>query len=408
MGLVNGPHGGALTVAAVDGVMARAALVHELDVIGGDPAERFDRVARLTRDLIGAPIAFLNLVDDNTVHTLTPQTSTGQREVPASESFCAETVLNDEPTLVPDARADDRFAELPVVQTLGVRFYAGAPVSVRGTRVGSVCVMDTHPRVLSDSDVVLLQDLATWAGRILSDDGSDAVPGPDDSDLAPDPLELPGYDLRAEVIPFSGASGDFYDWTPTTTGAAVTLTDVMGKGVVAAKHAAAIRAAFRAQDQERPAADVIGATDRKVGPALIQAESFATAFHAHLDTATGWVDFGDAGHGIAMHLSAHGQPVRLLRSRDLPLGLHPGAMRRSSGFLVLQPGDALIVCSDGVLDLFDGTLASLDRLAEMYWDAPDEFLPRVRGLVAERSPDDDVTTLVLARHEAAPVQDVLS
>lgn len=397
----------ALTVAAVDGVTARAALVHELDVIGGDPAERFDRVARLTRDVFGAPMAFLNLIDDDTVYTLTPQTSTGPREIPASESFCAETVLHDEPTLVPDARADDRFAALPVVQTLGVRFYAGAPVSVRGTRVGSLCVVDTHPRVLSDSDVVLLQDLATWAGRILGDDGSDTGSGTEISVLAPGPLQLPGYDLRAEVIPFSSASGDFYDWIPTINGAAITLTDVMGKGVEAAKHAASIRAAFRAQDQERPAADVISATDREIGPALVRADSFATAFHAHLDTATGWVDFGDAGHGIAMHLSAHGQPIRLLRSRDLPLGLHPGAMRHSSGFLVLQPGDALIVCSDGVLDLFDGTLASLDQLAEMYWAAPDDFLPRVRALVTERSPDDDVTTLVLARH-LAPKQDALS
>ncbi|PYY46241.1 serine phosphatase [Curtobacterium sp. MCBD17_023] len=392
-------------MAAVNDVTARAALVHELDVIGEDPAERFDRVARLTRDVFGAPMAFVNLVDDNTLYTLTPQTSTGRRELPASESFCAETVLHDEPTVVSDARTDDRFATLPVVQTLGIRFYAGAPIKVRGTRVGSVCVMDTRPRVLADSDVILLQDLATWAGRILSDGGSATDSGTDASTLIPGPVQLPGYDLRAEVVPFSGASGDFYDWIPTTYGVAITLTDVMGKGMEAAKHAASIRAAFRAQDQERPATDVIGATDREIGPALVRADSFATAFHAHLDTATGWVDFGDAGHGIAMHLSAHGQAVRLLRSRDLPLGLHPGAMRRSSGFLVLQPGDALIVCSDGVLDLFDGTLASLDQLAEMYWAAPDDFLRRVRALIAERSPDDDVTTLVLARHGAAPTQD---
>ncbi|WP_375334678.1 GAF domain-containing protein [Curtobacterium sp. MCPF17_001] len=158
-------------------------------------------------------MAFLNLVDDDTVHTLTPQTSTSRRKVPASESFCAETVLHDEPTLVHDARTDDGFAALPVVRTLGIRFYAGAPVKVRGIRVGSVCGMDTAPRVLADSDVILLQDLATWAGRILTDDRRDSVSETDDSALTPDPIQLPGYDLRAEMIPFSDASGDFYDWT---------------------------------------------------------------------------------------------------------------------------------------------------------------------------------------------------
>lgn len=376
---------------------ARATLVRELDVIGGDPAERFDRVTRLARDLFGVPMAYLNVIDDAILHTLTPTTPTSPRQIPIEESFCARVVLQDEPITVTDTLADQRFSDLSTVLAIGIRAYAGAPVYVRGTRIGAVCVMDTQPRAFSNEDLVLLQDLATWAGRILSASINDTAPTLLTSAFQPDPLELPGYRLTADAIAFDGVSGDFYDWTRTGQGAAFTLADVMGKGPVAAALAASVRSAFRSHLSLDSAAAVMSVTDRQVTPDMVRAESFATAFHAHVDIGTGWVEFADAGHGIAMVVSASAQRPRVLRSRDLPLGLHLGTLRRTSSAVILEPGDALIVCSDGVLDLFDGTLLSLDRLAEMYKASPAGFLTAVRACVVERGADDDVTTLVLQR-----------
>ncbi|PZF53292.1 hypothetical protein DEJ23_14815 [Curtobacterium sp. MCSS17_008] len=171
----------------------------------------------------------------------------------------------------------------------------------------------------------------------------------------------------------------------------------MGKGPAAGALAASVQAAFRAQDPDSNVADVVTATDERVSPDLVIMESFATAFHAHLDQATGRVDYGDAGHGIAMHLRAGQQTPHLLLSHDLPLGVHPGAWRRTSGSLMLEPGDALIVCSDGVLDLYDGTLAALNQLATLYRLAPAAFLIAVKELVMDRGADDDITILVLTR-----------
>ena len=89
----------------------------------------------------------------------------------------------------------------------------------------------------------------------------------------------------------------------------------------------------------------------------------------------------------------------ILRSLDLPLGLHPAGMPRAAGSLVLRPGDVLIVVSDGALELWDSTLASLSRLGALYRESPDvaTFLQRVRARVAEHDPGDDLTVVVVAR-----------
>jgi GAF domain-containing protein len=64
--------------------------------------------------------------------------------------------------VVPDALADERFRDNPLV--LGephIRFYAGYPVeSPSGERIGALCVFDPEPRRADDVDTVLLREFA--------------------------------------------------------------------------------------------------------------------------------------------------------------------------------------------------------------------------------------------------------
>jgi serine phosphatase RsbU (regulator of sigma subunit) len=121
-------------------------------------------------------------------------------------------------------------------------------------------------------------------------------------------------------------------------------------------------------------------------------------FHGRLTPSTGRLDFTDAGHGLVLQLRDDGAE-RILRSSDLPIGLHPAGMSRAAGSLVLRPGDVLIVVTDGALELWDSTLASLSRLGELYRESPDvaTFLQRVRQRAAEHDPGDDLTVVVVAR-----------
>jgi len=80
---------------------------------------------------------------------------------PPQLSFCTRTILAG-PLLVPDAEADERFADDPLVTAdPRIRFYAGVPLLNReGRALGTLCVLDTIPRTLSPEQLEALQVLA--------------------------------------------------------------------------------------------------------------------------------------------------------------------------------------------------------------------------------------------------------
>jgi GAF domain-containing protein len=63
---------------------------------------------------------------------------------------------------VPDLLEDDRFADNPAVAgEERARFYAGAPIELHdGSRVGTLCVVDHRPRLLSPDQLAELRRLA--------------------------------------------------------------------------------------------------------------------------------------------------------------------------------------------------------------------------------------------------------
>src|SRR5690606_11863135 len=73
-------------------------------------------------------------------------------------SFCAHAIAlpgDAEVLVVPDAAADPRFQDNPLVTGWPhIRFYAGAPVLVGGHKVGSLCVIGTTPQAAPDPGLV--------------------------------------------------------------------------------------------------------------------------------------------------------------------------------------------------------------------------------------------------------------
>jgi diguanylate cyclase (GGDEF)-like protein/PAS domain S-box-containing protein len=90
-------------------------------------------------------------------------------ETPRDSAFCAHTILGPDLLEVPDATVDERFAENPLVTgEPAIRFYAGVPITLAdGLRVGSVCVIDRHPRVLSDTQRAILGEFGKAAAAAL-------------------------------------------------------------------------------------------------------------------------------------------------------------------------------------------------------------------------------------------------
>ncbi|WP_144756210.1 PP2C family protein-serine/threonine phosphatase [Curtobacterium pusillum] len=379
----------------------RAALLAALDVVEGGAEERFERITRIAREAFGVSGSFLNLARETDVFIKSQQSDTVfGPTIPLQDTFCGRTLAMEGPVVVPDARADVRYADMPmVVDDPNVRFYAGVPLRAGedDVKVGTLCLIDPQPRTLDPDDLALLQELGVWAERELAAGADEDRLRSVLAGLEPSAVDLPGYRVGGMSKPHGVVSGDFHDWHLDGDSLVVTVADVMGKGMSAGLLAATIRGALLARGTAS-SSDAVAALEAQVGPDLSRAESFATLFHGRLTTATGRMEFTDAGHGLAIQLHADGTES-VLRSYDLPIGLHPVGAARVTGTLELEQGDVLLLVSDGALELWDSTLASLGALGAMWRDAPDidVFLGRVRARAVTHDPGDDLTVVVVAR-----------
>ena len=142
----------------------RLATLRELRILDTPPEERFDRLTRLARHLFNVDSALVSLVDINR-QWFKSSTGAHASQTPREVSFCAHAIASTTTFVVPDARQDLRFHDNPSVRgDPHVRFYAGCPLSMpNGSRIGTLCLVDSKPREFSLEDIALLSDLAKMA-----------------------------------------------------------------------------------------------------------------------------------------------------------------------------------------------------------------------------------------------------
>lgn len=139
----------------------RLALLRELDLLDTPAEPVFDRVVRLASRLLEVPMAAFSLIDAERQWFMS-RVGIEVGDTPRADAFCAHTILQDVPLVVPDARHDPRFADNPLVAGApAIRFYAGVPVrSSAGLALGALCAIDVVPRQLDAEQKAVLVDLA--------------------------------------------------------------------------------------------------------------------------------------------------------------------------------------------------------------------------------------------------------
>lgn len=147
----------------------RLDVLRTLSILDTDPEERFDRLTRMARRMFGVPISLVSIVDADRQWFKSRQ-GLDAEETPRELSFCGHAILGDDVFQVPDAMADARFRDNPLVtDDPKIRFYAGCPIRVHGGfKMGTLCLIDTRPREFADEDRALLRDLAAMAEQELA------------------------------------------------------------------------------------------------------------------------------------------------------------------------------------------------------------------------------------------------
>ncbi len=228
------------------------------------------------------------------------------------------------------------------------------------------------------------------------------------TNLFPDSLpEVPGYTLFAMNDPSRQVGGDYYDVIPLSDGShLIAIADVSGKGIPASLIMANVQAALRLLTPDRPRLPELVHRINGLLYANTSADRFVTFFCAHFDPASHRVTYVNAGHNPPFLLRTSGNH-EVLSIGGLILGILPSAPPYECGEVALEPGDALVLYTDGVTEALSPSIEEfgeerlLSALRASHTATADEIgtriLQDVHDFVGSAPQSDDITLVVITR-----------
>jgi phosphoserine phosphatase RsbU/P len=168
--------------------------------------------------------------------------------------------------------------------------------------------------------------------------------------LLPEELPaIPGCGLAASCRPASGLGGDCYDilrFSDTTF--AVSIADVIGKGLPAALLMSNLQAAVRAYASSRPTPRHLVDNVNRLLCHNVRSGKFVTFCYAVFDLDARMVTFANAGHNPPLVIRAEGGEERL-SSGGVVLGVMPDCSYEQAR-VAIQPGDRFVFYTDGMTE----------------------------------------------------------
>lgn len=140
----------------------RLAALQKYGILDTEPEVAFDAMVHLASYICQTPIAAISLVDEQR-QWFKATVGLDVAETSRNVAFCAHAILHDETMIIRDAKEDERFCDNPLVTSSpDIRFYAGVPlVTAQGQHLGTLCVIDRVPRVLSADQLEAIKVLAS-------------------------------------------------------------------------------------------------------------------------------------------------------------------------------------------------------------------------------------------------------
>ncbi|MBL6459371.1 PAS domain S-box protein [Belnapia sp. T6] len=246
---------------AAEAEAARLAVLRSYAILDTPAEAAFDRLAALACDLLGTPMAMVSLIDE-TRQWFKARVGTDLREVQRELAFCDHTIRGgpDEVLVVPDLKADPRFASNPLVAgSPHLRFYAGAPLfGPGGTVLGTVSVLSpgARPEGLSETETRGLRNLAAMAAdelelRLQSRLSREAAVSAEAARIAEERLRRAQEAAGVVAFEMAGRGGTITDVAPRAGG----LWQVLGLSPSSLLHLRHVLAMVYPEDRPAVAAE---------------------------------------------------------------------------------------------------------------------------------------------------------
>ena len=218
----------------------------------------------------------------------------------------------------------------------------------------------------------------------------------------PQTCEAGAFTLAGWLEPASGIAGDTFDFSLARDVLHLSLTDAMGHGVAAALNATLCVGSLRnTRNEGASLLEQVSSANRALSEhaASSKLEDFVTGVVGRVDLRTGMVELVNAGHHAPyLHRGPHVTALEL--PVDLPLGLFADSIYRGS-HLLLEPGDRLVLVTDGMLERNAAGLDLPQTIRETRMLHPREAVRAMADRVLEATGQllrDDATILCLDWH----------
>lgn len=197
-------------------------------------------------------------------------------------------------------------------------------------------VLEVGDRVVMKRDLQIAKEIQAWL-------------------LPATPPSVPGLEIAFATRPANTVAGDYYDVfsRPSSSGPEgtflIAVADVAGKSIPAAMLMATFQASLKTLARTAGSlADLVGRMNTYACSNSQNGRRFTTAFIAEYDPSSRSLTYVNAGHNLPILRRRTGAIERLLVG-GIPLGIHEDVPYQS-GTVTLEPGDWLIIFTDGVTE----------------------------------------------------------
>lgn len=223
---------------------------------------------------------------------------------------------------------------------------------------------------------------------------------------------IEGYEIAGWNRSADTTGGDYFDWKQLEDGSlVVTLADVTGHGIGPALLASVCRAYARASFNPRDSlASAMQRINKSFGDDLSPGR-FATFVAAVCRSENDNLELLSAGHGPLFVYSRNDDKLQILPAHDVPLGILPQLTSARSQIVSMQPGDLILLVTDGFLEWENSTgeqfgTARLEQVIRSHCQlTPEEIIAEIYARVLDfaggTAQQDDLTAVVIKKTSAS-------